>query len=244
MNPDDAVSFPTDPYPVRPGTSAVLTARTIDATPQPVLVQAQETVAAAIPRLTATLSDPLFLATLAGTLVLVFLAARMRSRLGPVLLSAMLLMTLTSFRPVEASDEAQPIDDGEVWESESSDDEADDWQRKHSDDEADVPEREAPEWFEKRRYARPTPEPTPFVFRIPIRPDRVRPDLERIRRDREQLREAIEELRLRIEEELRRRGERPYYQTRSARWIRRLAPSVQEWVVVGQHAVADWDWDR
>jgi len=217
-NPHDPVSFPTDPHPVRPGTSDALFARTIDATPQPPLVQAQETVAAAIPRLTATLSDPLFLATLAGTLVLLWLTVRMRSRLRPVLLSAMLLMALTSFRPMRSPDQAPIVDDA-------------------------VAERyERPRRFERREIAPPNPPPTPFAFRIPIRPDKLTPDLERIWED-EEFQAAIEELRLRIEAELRRRGEHGYYDVRSSRWIRRLHPSLQELVVVGQQVVAARDRD-
>ena len=104
----DPVSFPTDPYPVRPGTSAALTARTIDATVHPPLVRAQEKVADLVPRVTASLSDPVLLVSLAGTLVLMWLAVRMRSRLAPVLLSAMLMMTLTSFRPAGSDDGASP----------------------------------------------------------------------------------------------------------------------------------------
>jgi hypothetical protein len=215
-NPHDPVSFPTDPRPVRPGTSDALFARTIDATPQPPLVQAQETVAALIPRVTASLSDPLLLATLAGTLVLVWLAVRMRSRLSPVLLAAMLLMTLTSFRPVQRPYADQIVDD------------------------AAAREYERPRRSERRHDPPPGPEPSPFAFRVPVHPDVLPPDLERIWED-EEFQAAIEELRLRIEAELRRRGERRYHEMRSARWIRRLPPSLQEWVVVGQQTVAAWD---
>jgi len=219
-NPDDPVSFPTDPYPVRPGTSDALTARTIDATPQPPLVQAQETVAALIPRLTTSLSDPLLLATLAGTLVLLWLAMRMRSRLGPALLSAMLLMTLTSFRPVQSPEAPQIVDDAV----------AEDYER--------------PTRFERRHVAPPIPEPPSFSFRVPRHPERLTPNFERIMRDEEELRAAIEELRRHIEAELRRRGEHRYHDVRSARWIRRLPPSLQEWAVVGQQTIAAWDRDH
>lgn len=217
--PHDPVSFPTDPHPVRPGTSDALFARTIDATPQPPLVRAQETVATAIPRLTASLSDPLFLATLAGTLVLLWLAVRMRSQLRPVLLSALLLITLTSFRPVQRPDEAPIVDDDMIAES---------YERARR--------------FERREPAPRIPEPTPFAFRAPKHPHVLPPDIERIWQD-EELRAAIEELRIRIEAELRRRGERGYYEMHSARWIRRLPPPVREWLVDRQQAVASRDWD-
>ena len=204
----DPVDFPTDPHPVRPGTSAALTARTIDATVHPPLVRAQETVAAAIPRLTESVSSPLFLATLAGTLVLMWVAVRMRSRLAPVLLAAVMLVTLTSFRPTQDSEEPRIAD-------------------------TVVGEDPAPS----------SPEPAPFVVRVPTRPERLRPDVDRMRDDEEELRAAIEELRHRIEAELRHRGYRGHYEVRSKHWMRRLPPSLRQWVVVGQRAVASRDWD-
>jgi len=107
-NAHDPVSFPTDSHPVRPGTSAALTARTIDATIHPPLVRAQETVAALIPRLAEPLGSPLLLAMLAGTLVLLWLARRARFRPAGLLLSAVLMVTLTSFRPVTSVDNVSP----------------------------------------------------------------------------------------------------------------------------------------
>lgn len=217
-NPDDPVSFPTDPHPVRPGTSDALFARTIDATPQPPLVQAQETVAALIPRVTTSLSDPLLLAMLAGTFVLLWLAMRMRSRLGPVLLSAMLLMTLTSFRPVQTPEEIQIIDN------------------------VDAEDYEPPRRFERRHVAPPEPEPPSFSFRVPRHPERLTPNVDRIMQDEEELRAAIEELTARIEAELHRRGRHGSYELRSARrWIRRLPPSLQELAVDGLQTIAAWD---
>jgi hypothetical protein len=214
----DPVSFPTDPHPVRPGTSAALTARTIDATVHPPLVRAQETVAAAIPRLTETVSDPLFLATLAGTLVLMWMAVRMRARLAPVLLAALMMMTFTSFRPGNP-EEVRLVD------------------RVVAED--DQPSTR----FGRREAAPPTPEPGPFEFRVPTRPETLRPDVDRIRDDEEEMRAAIEDLRHRIEMELRQRGHRSYYEVHSARWMRRLPRSVQHWMVEGQRAVASRDWN-
>jgi hypothetical protein len=103
--PHHSMSHPTDPHPVRPGTSAALTARTIDATIHPPLVRAQETVVALVPRLTAPLGSPLFLTMLAGTLVLVLVARRAKLRAAGILLSVALFVTLTSFRPVESDGE-------------------------------------------------------------------------------------------------------------------------------------------
>ena len=97
---DPVVSFPTDPYPVRPGTSAALTARTIDATVHPPLVRAQEKAAELIPRLAEPLASPLLLVMLAGTLVLLWLAKRAHFRPVGLLLPAALMMMLTSFRPM------------------------------------------------------------------------------------------------------------------------------------------------
>ncbi len=102
-NPHHPMRYPTDAQPVRPGTSAALTARTIDATIHPPLVRAQETIAGVVPRIAqaaAPLASPLFLSALALTLVFVWVAIRMRYRPSALLLSALLVMTLTSFDPV------------------------------------------------------------------------------------------------------------------------------------------------
>ena len=104
----DAVSIQIDPLPVRPGTSAALTARTIDATVHPPLVRAQEKVAELIPRLATPLESPLLLISLAGTLVLLWMARRSRVRLAGILLPAAMFVTLTSFRPAERDDSIAP----------------------------------------------------------------------------------------------------------------------------------------
>jgi hypothetical protein len=213
----DPVSFPTDPHPVRPGTSAALTARTIDATVHPPIVRAQESVAAAIPRLVDTVSSPLFLTTVALTLVLVWMAVRMRSRMVGLVLSAMLVMTLTSFRPARDSDPAQIAEN------------------------APARQREYSGRFERREYAPPTPEPAPFTIRLPRRPEPLRPDVDRIMQDEEELRAAIEELTARIEAELRRRARHQSYDYRSARrWIRKLPKPVREWAYAGQETIVAW----
>ena len=90
----------TDPHPVRPGTSAALTARTIDATIHPPIVRAQEAVAEVIPRIAAPLSSPLFVMTIALTLLLGWAAIRNRLHMRGFLVSAMLVLMLTSFRPM------------------------------------------------------------------------------------------------------------------------------------------------
>lgn len=198
MNPHDPVNFPTDPHPVRPGTSAALTAKTIDATVYPPIVQAREAVAELIPRLAVPLSSPLFATTLAGTLVFVWLAMRARTRLAPVLFSAMLMVTLTSFRPVGIPDEAGSSGDSQVVEEEDDDDD------------------ERPERFERREVPPAVPEPPSFELRIPAPPEDLKREIEGIMEE-EELREAIEELRERIEEELRRREGHYHYEIHSVR---------------------------
>jgi len=96
--------YPTDDAPVRPGTSDALTARTIDATVHPPLVRAQETVAALGPRIAQSvvpLTSPLFLGLVAITLMFVLVARRLRYRPSALVLSALLVMGLTSFRPLQ-----------------------------------------------------------------------------------------------------------------------------------------------
>jgi len=99
-----------DPHPVRPGTSAALTARTIDATVHPPIVRAQEAVAEVIPRIAAPLSSPLFVGTIALTLLLGWAAMRNRLHVRGFLVSAMLVLMLTSFRPM--TDEGSGTGDG------------------------------------------------------------------------------------------------------------------------------------
>ncbi len=111
-NPHHSMSHPLDPHPVRPGTSAALTARTIDATIHPPLVRAQEAVAAFIPRVSAPLLDsPLLFAMLGATLIFVWVAHRAKYRPSALLLSAALVMALTSFHPVRNESDATVADD-------------------------------------------------------------------------------------------------------------------------------------
>ena len=119
-NPHHSMSHPLDPHPVRPGTSAALTARTIDATIHPPLVRAQEAVAAFIPRVSAPLLDsPLLFGMLGATLIFVWIAHRARYRPSALLLSAALVMALTSFHPVRNAEDARVADDSSVTENRS-----------------------------------------------------------------------------------------------------------------------------
>ena len=102
--PHHPVSYPIDAHPVRPGTSAALTARTIDATVHPPLVRAQETAATLVPRMAqavAPLREPLVLGTIAAALTFVLVARRMRYKPSAIVLSALLVMTLSSFHPMQ-----------------------------------------------------------------------------------------------------------------------------------------------
>ncbi len=106
----------TDPHPVRPGTSAALTARTIDATVHPPIVRAQEAVAAFIPRVAAPLSavSPLFVGMIGGTMVLLWIAHRARFRPAGLLFSAMLMVMLTSFHPMAKPAQSAQADDAMI----------------------------------------------------------------------------------------------------------------------------------
>ena len=110
--PHHSGSSSTNGYAVRPGSSAALTARTIDATIHPPLVRAQETVALLVPRMAeaaAPLTSPLFLSAVALTLIFVWVAIRMRYRPSALVLSALLVMGLTSFRPVPKPQTKQEV---------------------------------------------------------------------------------------------------------------------------------------
>jgi len=99
-----------DPFPVRPGSSDALFARTIDATVHPPLVRAQETVVALVPRVAqaaAPLASPLFLGALALTILFTWVAIRMRYRPSALVLAALLVMTLTSFHPVQKPEQSR-----------------------------------------------------------------------------------------------------------------------------------------
>ena len=88
-------------YVVRPGSSDALTARTIDATQRPVLTRATESVAQAAPQVVDSFrnafTNPLFLGTLALSLIAVWILSRMRRQLSGLALGAMLVVALTSF---------------------------------------------------------------------------------------------------------------------------------------------------
>lgn len=86
---------------VRPGSSAALTARTIDATQRPVLTRATETVAQAAPQVVdsfrTALTNPVFLSTLGLSLIGVWVLSRMRRQLAGLALGTMIVVASTSF---------------------------------------------------------------------------------------------------------------------------------------------------
>jgi hypothetical protein len=101
-----------DAHPVRPGTSDALTARTIDATVHPPLARAQETAATLVPRMAqavAPLTSPLFLGLVALALIFILVARRMRYRPSAILVGAMLVVTLSSFHPMEPQFQPIPV---------------------------------------------------------------------------------------------------------------------------------------
>ncbi len=195
----------TDPHPVRPGTSAALTARTIDATIHPPIVRAQEAVAEVIPRIAAPLSSPLFVGTIALTLLLGWAAIRNRLHMRGFLVSAMLVLMLTSFRPMtdagsgtgEAGSEAGNAGRG----------------TRHALPSSPFPLPALPDVPEMRSYQHTfDTHNLPEEFQQMGLPPEVSVEItmpERMALDREILRAQLRELRIRIREEQRR--QRHYY---------------------------------
>ncbi len=183
--------------PVRPGTSDALTARTIDATVHPPLVRAQETVTALVPRVAQAavpLKDPLLLGLIALTLLFVLVARRMHYRPSALVLSALLVMGLTSFHPMRPSEPTRVA--------------------RTSTPRTRIQVRPHRSWD----VAPSVPEP-PDVPNVPDPPESVQiyipPELvdwsrdamrsaEQMVRDNERVREAMQELRFRLREEARR----------------------------------------
>jgi hypothetical protein len=194
-----------DPHPVRPGTSDALFARTIDATVHPPLVRAQETVVAAVPRVTATVTSPLFLSTVALTLILVWVAWRARFKTAVLVLSTLMVMTLTSFHPVTPPQKSRIADVRRPRTTRQAHVVRDTWQ---------------PTYVQP---AEPVFGPEPVVVEIPT----PSPDAEEmIRQGREQVREIMEQMRQqmrdRLREEARRREWQRYYRISELRALQRL----------------------
>ena len=208
-----------DPVPVRPGTSDALFARTIDATVHPPIVRAQETVAALVPRVAqaaAPLVSPLFLSALALTLIAVWVAQRLRYRPSALVLAALLVMTLTSFQPMQKVDPPRLADarrprtriggarpayryNVEVPQPPEV---------PQLPDVPDVDDHDDP----ARVYI-----PRDFVERIPDWGRDAMESAERMARDNEHVREMMREIRMRIRDEARRQQWRQMIAERKAR---------------------------
>ena len=94
--------YSIDPQAVRPGSSDALFARTIDATQKPPLIEAQEAITTAVPKLIDSLPPPLLGTTLGLTMLAVMVAShRVRFRLAPVLTSAVLLLPVSNYHSAQ-----------------------------------------------------------------------------------------------------------------------------------------------
>lgn len=103
--------YSIDPYAVRPGTSAALTARTIDATQRPPLMKAQEAVVAAVPRILESVPPPLLGGTLGLTVLAVMVAShRIQFKLVPVLTAGVLLLPISNYHAAQKPAEMQAVD--------------------------------------------------------------------------------------------------------------------------------------
>jgi len=210
-----------DPVPVRPGTSDALFARTIDATVHPPLVRAQETVAGLVPRVAqaaAPLASPLFLSALALTLIAVWVAHRMRYRPSALVVAALLVMTLTSFHPMQNADPLRLADVrprtriGGVRQSPRY--------VYMPQPQVDVPQPpDVPDVPDVDVQVDPVQVfiPRDFVERIPDWGRDAMQSAERMARDNEHMREMMREIRMRIRDEARRQHWRQMIAERKAR---------------------------
>jgi hypothetical protein len=203
-----------NPDAVRPGTSDALFARTIDATVYPPLVRAQEAAAALVPRVAqaaAPLASPLFLGALALTLVFSWVAIRMRYRPSALVLGALLVMTLTSFNPVQKPEES-PIADVRTPRTTVGGARPSYPNRDYT----PPPQIEAPDV-----YVRVDPVqvylPPDFAVRLPDWSRDAMHSAERMMRENEQVREMMKQIRYRLREQARRQRWRQMIAERKAR---------------------------
>ena len=230
-NPHQPMRYPTDGQPVRPGSSDALTARTIDATIHPPLVRAQESVAGIVPRLqqaAAPLTSPLFLSAVALTLTFVLVAKRMRYRPSALVLSALLVMTLTSFHPV-VEPESPQVAQARTPKNATRGSKA--WYRYHLQSQpaeepqyaVESPPPEQPDLPEVPET--PDVSPNPYVFVIPQIPvdrfpevsEEVLRSAERMMRDNEHVQRMMAQIRYRVRQEMRRQYRRQMIAEREAR---------------------------
>lgn len=205
--------YSIDPQAVRPGTSAALTARTIDATQRPPLVQAQEAVAAAVPRIIDSVPPPLFGGTLGITVLAVMVARqRVRFRLAPVLMSGMLLLPVSNYHAAQKPAALQAVDATVAEKPRSF--ERHDWQDRYPHDVEPVVVPDDPPQIED--YPAPSHEflvPSEIIEGVVPLVEMVVPDewtdeeqLRVLRRRAERLMEEIRKLRLEQELEERRQS--------------------------------------
>jgi hypothetical protein len=94
--------YSIDPLAVRPGSSDALFARTIDATQRAPLIKAQEAITTAVPKIIDSVPPPLLGTTLGLSLLAVMVATqRVRFRLAPVLMSAVLLLPVSNYHSAQ-----------------------------------------------------------------------------------------------------------------------------------------------
>jgi len=219
-NPQHSMGYPTDGTAVRPGTSDALTARTIDATIHPPLVRAQETVVALVPRVAqaaAPLAAPLFLGALALTLVFSWVAIRTRYRPSALVLGALLVMTLTSFHPVQKPEQLRIADvrrprtvaGGGKREAGSG-------MRSYRDHYMPPPQVEAPD-IDVHVDPVQVYLPPDFAERMPDWSRDAMQSAERMMRENEHVREMVKQIRYRLREEARRQRWRQMIAERKAR---------------------------
>jgi hypothetical protein len=202
-----------NPDAVRPGTSDALTARTIDATQYSPLVRAQETAVALVPRLAQAavpLSSPLFLGALALTLVFSWVAIRMRYRPSALLLGVLLVMALTSFKPVGKPEQTQIADVRTPRTTRIT--RPSHWNRVY----APAPQAEAPDIYV---HVDPVQVylPPDFAERIPDWSRDAVQSAERMMRENERMREIMKQISHRLREEARHQRWRQMLAQREAR---------------------------
>jgi hypothetical protein len=202
-----------NPDAVRPGTSDALFARTIDATIYSPLVRAQETAATLVPRVAhaaAPLTSPLFLGALALTLVFAWVAIRMRYRPIAIVLGTLLVMTLTSFNPVQKPEQTR------VARVETPRTVAGGGRRYYQDRYSPPPQIEVPD-VDVRVEPVQVYLPRDFVEHLPDWSRDAMHSAERMMRDNERMRQMMKQIRYRLREEARRQRWRQMIAERDAR---------------------------
>jgi hypothetical protein len=214
-NPHYPMGHPADGTAVRPGTSDALFARTIDATVHPPLVRAQETVVGLVPRVAhaaAPLASPLFLSALGLTLVFVWVSMRLRYRPSALVLGALLVMTLSSFNPMQKPEPLRTADARRPRTTIGG-------TRVSYRNRAYIPpppQIEAPD-IDVRVDPVQVYLPPDFVERLPDWSRDAMQSAERMMRDNERMREMMQQIRYRLREEARRQHWRQMVAERRAR---------------------------